>query len=168
VTGADRLQALPDRSPPHQPGKLGLAEVDWARRRWELVDGMLIVRPTPLIEHQRAVARLMTALQRNCPRSLEVLPGPITFQPIGGRSFVPDLVVLARTRTTQNAPQVAPPRLIAEVTDSNSQTLDREVKPGVYASAGVDHYWLFDPDVPEFVAYRRAGDRYVEVGYGNW
>lgn len=141
----------------------GLAGGDGTHRRYELVDGVMIVRPAPLIEHQRAVARLLSALQRNCPRSLEVLPGPIAFQPTGERVFVPDVVVLSRLRAAPNAPQTNPPRLIAEVIDSTSQFVDRNVKPAFYAAAGVDHYWLFDPDVPDFVAYKLSGDHYVEV-----
>ena len=53
--------------------------------------------------------------------------------------------------------------LIAEVIDHSSRFLDRNVKPELYAACGVDYLWLFDPMVPEFIAYRRSGDRFSEL-----
>lgn len=148
------------RSPGLRPANVGSTV---ARRSYELFDGTLVVRPAPMAEHQRAVARLVQALQRHCPRTLEVLPGPIAFQPTNWRSFAPDVVVLCRSSAQPTGPQTTPPVLIAEVIDRRSRTLDRHLKPQMYASCGVDHYWLFDPAVPEFIAYRRLGQRYTEV-----
>ena len=56
----DDLQAFPD---------------DGYRR--ELIDGQLIVSPSPIRLHQRCVARLMLLLGNAVPPELEVLPGPV-------------------------------------------------------------------------------------------
>lgn len=118
---------------------------------------MLIVRTAPTIEHQRAVGGLTLELQRHRPRHLEVIPGPIAFQPTNWRSLTPDIVVVSKGKTPR------PPVLVAEVVDHSSRFLDRNVKPDLYAACGVEFYWLFDPMVPEFIAFRRVGDHYMEL-----
>lgn len=127
-----------------------------ATRGYELFDGMLVVRAAPTIEHQRAVGRLAYELQRSCPRSVEVVPGPIAFQPTRWRSLMPDIVVASRSMSK-------PPVLIGEVIDHSSRFVDRNVKPDLYAACGVDFYWLFDPMIPEFIAYRRVDGRFREL-----
>src|SRR5262245_6349573 len=118
---------------------------------------MMIVRTAPTLEHQRAVGGLTLELQRHRPRHLEVIPGPIAFQPTQWRSLTPDIVVITRSTTRPT------PVLIGEVIDHSSRFLDRNVKPDLYAACGVDYYWLFDPMVPEFIAYRRIGDHFSEL-----
>jgi len=53
--------------------------------------------------------------------------------------------------------------LNVEILSKGSRSLDRVFKREMYATSGVDNYWIFDPQVPEFVALAREGERYVEV-----
>lgn len=128
----------------------------------EHVDGAAFVLPSPLPWHQRAVGNLLRALQRPCPRGLEVLTR-LEFTPRETRTFVPDILLLRRAAVPDGAPITEPPLLIAEVISDASRAWDRWVKPELYAQSGVEHYWHFDPDIPEFVAYRLHGDGYREV-----
>jgi Uma2 family endonuclease len=61
----------------------------------------------------------------------------------------------------------APPLLTVEVISKSSRKTDKERKRELYATSGVDNYWIFDPQVPEFVAYRRDGQKYIEVAAGK-
>ena len=45
--------------------------------RYELLDGVLVVSPSPRPVHQRAVLRVISALEPACPDSHEVLPAPV-------------------------------------------------------------------------------------------
>lgn len=130
--------------------------------RRELVDGAAFVQPTPFPFHQRAVRNLFRALDKPCPRSLEVFSW-VEFKPVGTRTFVPDIILVRRVSVSDESVVTEPPVLIAEVIDDASRAWDKWVKPKLYAESGVEHYWHFDPDIPEFVAYRLNGDEYKEV-----
>ena len=45
-------------------------------RRYELVDGVLMVSPAPSVQHQHVLARLLVLLDVACPPRVFVLPGP--------------------------------------------------------------------------------------------
>jgi Uma2 family endonuclease len=53
--------------------------------------------------------------------------------------------------------------LAVEVTSKGSRSLDRIFKREMYATSGVDHYWIFDPKAVEIVVYEREETRYVEA-----
>ncbi len=45
-------------------------------RRYELLDGALIVSPRPTTVHQEPAAELLVVLRQACPRDLRALPEP--------------------------------------------------------------------------------------------
>jgi Uma2 family endonuclease len=112
----------------------------------------------PSASHQVAVRNLALALMKHCPRGLEVLPGPLVVRPFNEHLIQPDVVVVKRASLqADDGPLTAPPVLIAEVIDERSRAWDRQLKPMLYAKNGVEHYWHFDPEIPEFVAYQMDG-----------
>ena len=50
-------------------------------QQYELLDGMLLVSPSPTRHHQRAAGRLFIQLTEACPRPLEVLFAPLDWRP---------------------------------------------------------------------------------------
>ena len=126
-----------------------------------MVDGAVFVQPTPLPLHQCATGNLLWALHKPCPRSLKLFTW-LAYKPNETRTFVPDLMLVRRTDIAEAA-ITEPPLLIAEVIDDASRVWDMRVKPKLYAECGVEHYWYFDPDIPEFVAYRLKDGEYKEV-----
>ena len=64
--------------------------------RYEIIDGILLVSPSPALQHQRTLAELYTLLRAACPSTLEVFFAPVDWQPAANRSFEPDLLVVRR------------------------------------------------------------------------
>jgi Uma2 family endonuclease len=113
-------------------------------RRYELIDGTLLVSPTPGLAHQRAVGRLTRILDDACPDELEVVLGPFAVQPDDSNELQPDVLVARRSDLTdKNLPKA--PVLVVEVFSPNSRLVDANLKRAAYARLGVPWYWLVDP-----------------------
>lgn len=132
-------------------------------RRYELIDGILLVSPGVVALHQRAAARLFSVLERRCPPDLEVL-GPFTLRLARNTEVIPDLAVI------RPGPDPLPryPRdvlLVAEVLSPSTRRQDLTLKKQVYADAGVPAYWVVDPDEPSLTAYELLEGDYVLGGH---
>jgi Uma2 family endonuclease len=132
-------------------------------RRYELYDGVLVVSPSPVAPHQRASRAIFRLLDRACPPELEVFYAPFDFQPTDTRSFQPDVLVVRRHDVEDDKPLHKPLMLAVEVLSPSTRSLDQIFKREMYASSGVDLFWIFDPKQVEFVAYERDGERYMET-----
>lgn len=65
-------------------------------RRYELIDGVLVVSPSPLHRHQRAVTRLLVLLEDVCLDDLEVLVSAFNVVLADDTVMIPDLIVARR------------------------------------------------------------------------
>jgi Uma2 family endonuclease len=133
--------------------------------RYELVDGALIVTPSPSRRHQGVSARLHAALTSACPEHLRVLSAPLDFVIADDTTLQPDLVVVdAAVVRDERAP--LRPHLVVEILSPNTRLLDLHVKRERYASAGVPSYWIVDPDLddaePSIVLLDLVDGQYVE------
>lgn len=129
--------------------------------RYELLDGTLLVTPSPNYAHQRCVLSLAILLDSAAPPDQEVIVAPFDWV-IGPRtSFEPDVLVARRADIAErNLPR--PPLLAVEVLSPSTRRIDLVLKRDAYASAGVPSYWLVDPDGPSVTALRLEGGAYVE------
>jgi Uma2 family endonuclease len=66
-------------------------------RRYELVDGVLIVSPAPRISHQEVLGELLVQLREACPPGLAAVPGPGVRMSVD-TELIPDLVVIRHDR----------------------------------------------------------------------
>ncbi|SDT67958.1 Uma2 family endonuclease [Jiangella sp. DSM 45060] len=135
--------------------------------RYELVDGILVVSPSPRPKHQRISRGLFLLLHDACPSDLEVLYAPLDWQPNQRNSLEPDLLVVAR-KDVGDGPLTKPLRLAVEILSPSSRLYDTKVKFAKYAEGGVASYWIVDPDGgPSIVAYGLVDGEYVEVARGS-
>lgn len=130
------------------------------RRRYELVDGTLLVSPSPRPLHQRVVARLLAALTPVCPADCEVLPAPVDVVLDEYTVMIPDVVVGRRETFTERA-LVGVPVLAVEVISPSSRHIDTHLKPARLAEAGCPYYWVIDPRAPGIRCFRLAGGEYT-------
>ncbi len=126
--------------------------------RYELVDGVLIVSPSPVLPHQRALASLHLIVHEACPDELEVLFAPFDVVLPGELATVvqPDLLV-ARVAdlTHRNLPTA--PVLAVEVLSPSARSFDLHLKKDRFRRGGFAHYWVVDPAAPSLTAWRLVG-----------
>lgn len=112
--------------------------------RYELVDGTLIVSPTPSYEHQKVAFRLGVVLDAACPRGMEVLTAPFGVRPNETTELQPDVLVFREEDVTSRCLPVAP-LLAVEVLSPSTKTLDLTLKKAAYQRLGAPSYWVIDP-----------------------
>lgn len=132
-------------------------------RRYELLDGALLVTPGPAWEHQEVGLTLYRVLHRACPRGFRALAAPfdVTFG-TKDTTFQPDVFVARfADMTHRNLP--AAPVLVAEVRSPSTKLIDLTLKKAAYARFGVEAYWVLDPAARTLLAFELRDGEYDEV-----
>jgi Uma2 family endonuclease len=129
--------------------------------RYELVDGTLLVSAAPSKQHQRVLGNLYLILRAACPPELEVFLAPTDYQPTATRSLQPDLLVVSRDDRGLKA-VTTPLALAVEVLSPSSRSIDLVLKRELYEQAGVQSYWVVDPDNLTMRAWVLQEGRLVE------
>jgi len=131
-------------------------------RRYELVEGELLVTPSPGPVHQRVVGALLDRLGsflRATGRGL-VLPSPADLSLGEDEILQPDLFVLPPTRgPLLKWSQVRELMLAIEVLSPGTARFDRTLKRRRYQRAGVPEYWIVDPDARVVERWRPEDER---------
>ncbi len=131
-------------------------------RRYELVDGALVVTPTPSYRHQDVVGNLHVTLRAACPSHLKVLLAPFDVALAEDTLLQPDLLVARRSDFTERDLPVAP-LLAVEVLSPSTRLIDLHLKRARYEAAGSPAYWVIDPDAPSLTVWELRDDQYAEV-----
>lgn len=119
-------------------------------KRYELLDGDLVMTPAPGVRHQRVVRKLGTLLTFHIERCKA---GEIFFPPcdvvLSDTDVVqPDLLFVSNERAhlvTDENIQGAPD-LVVEILSPSTAERDQTFKRSLYAKHGVKEYWLVDTD----------------------
>jgi Uma2 family endonuclease len=138
-------------------------------RRWELVEGGIVMTPRPL--HQVVSGNLRQSIRENLPASLAVLQEVEITVEAGFPPTVrdPDLVVVNRGVVDRNPVRVDPSDvvLVVEIVSPGSRRTDRVMKAYEYAKAGIEHYWIVDLDADpdeRFLAHMLREGTYYRIG----
>ncbi|MGH3849004.1 MAG: Uma2 family endonuclease [Pseudonocardiaceae bacterium] len=138
-------------------------------RRYELLDGVLVVSLASGVWHQEVAGTLYRLLYQTCPPELHVVIAPFVWRRGRGTVLQPDVLVARRSDllAVQDGGFLAqPPVLAVEVLSPSTRRIDRLSKRSAYEDAGVASYWLVDPDqqTPSLRALDLVDGRYVEAG----
>jgi Uma2 family endonuclease len=130
-------------------------------RRYELLDGVLVVSPRPTTVHQWVGTKLIGVLLTACPEDLGVVAEP-ALQLTSQSELAPDIVVV-RTSQVGGAKFTEPPLLVVEVRSPSTALIDLNRKKSVYEKFGVPSYWIVDPDLehPELTVFELRDGHYV-------
>ena len=136
--------------------------------RYELIDGVLIVSPSPTSGHQKLASRIEDALEASCPDEWVVLLG-VEVRISRSRSLTPDVLVVTAEAAAAMPARFQPHEVLlaVEVVSRNSKAMDRITKPALYAQAGIPYYWRVESEGRITVhTYHRApeGDVYGPTG----
>lgn len=142
----------------------------------ELVEGRLLVSPSPLGDHGYGGDELRYQLRPQLPDKFEAITDidvDLRLGPPDGPGTVrrPDLIVVSReARRRQRAgggiTTAADVLVVVEVLSPGSRRTDNVLKRSEYADAGIPHYWLIDATEPvSLLACHLAGEfGYVDSG----
>jgi Uma2 family endonuclease len=113
-------------------------------RRYELIDGELLVSPAPGWAHQEAAYTLYMLLRQACPADMRVIGAPFAVRPDRYNEVQPDVLVARYgDLTPDDLPRA--PLLAVEVISPTSRLRDASLKKAVYERLGAPSYWLVDP-----------------------
>lgn len=133
--------------------------------RYELVDGALLVSPSPTPRHSGVAARLQRQLWSAVGEGWDVLAGAgVTFDRRNYRE--PDVAVVRSAALADRQISPSDVLLAVEVMSPSSIANDRVAKPAQYAAAGIPHFWRIEPDPPVLIRHVLADGGYREVGRG--
>ncbi|MHB8600255.1 MAG: Uma2 family endonuclease [Ktedonobacteraceae bacterium] len=137
-------------------------------KRYEIVNGVLFMTPSPSGAHQDAVGRfyhyLFLRIETTGMGKVRIAPFDVQLSP--DMVVQPDVMVILK----QNLDKVASnrvlgaPDLVVEVASPGTATYDRHAKQVAYAHASVPEYWIADPTARTVEVFVLEGDAYNSAG----
>jgi Uma2 family endonuclease len=127
----------------------------------ELSNGRLIMLPMPTTEQQDIVGNIYTALRMHVRThklgNVGMAPLPVRLWP--GNVREPDAMVMLNEHMERVQNQRwGPPDLMAEVLSPGTQSTDRTKKLTKYAAAGMQKYWIVEPEKHMVEVHSQAED----------
>lgn len=131
-------------------------------KRYELVDGELLVSPSPSAAHQSVLGVLYHVLWPwGRLHGHEVFLAPLAIPFSLRRELQPDLLVVPQVDGTRIRDPGDLKRLVLaiEVLSPSTARYDRVTKRRVYLDEGVAEYWIVDPDGRTVERWRQGETR---------
>ncbi len=127
-------------------------------RRYEVMNGVLIIAPAPTPEHQSVSTLLLVHLfQYSQAIGLgKILAAPLDVELAPKKVIQPDILVVLNANLHKIAEKrfIGAPDLVVEIASPGTEIYDRLSKYEAYEQAGVSEYWIVNP-----------GDKSVEVSF---
>lgn len=131
--------------------------------RVELVNGVILVVPSPTADHQNICSLLWSWLRQHAPdefTAVQAVGVAVEFD----RTYEPDVLLLRSeangARHFFPADQVV---IAIEVVSPHTRARDRFAKPAEYAAAGIPFFWRVEQDPVHVFAYRLGSEGRYEL-----
>jgi len=127
--------------------------------RCELVEGEVIVSPSPSLDHQRAVGAVYRALHDHArAHGAEAFVAPLGVALSSSTALEPDVLYVSDPsiygpRIIEGAPDI-----VVEVSSPAGRRYDRVVKRELYERFGVGEFWFVDLDERRIEVHSRGAD----------
>ena len=131
--------------------------------RVELLDGVMILVPSPTYNHQDIAGLLWFWLRQHAPREFRASQATGVAVSLN-TTFEPDvLLVDAHVAGSHHYSLADHVTLVVEVVSPSTKRRDRLEKPAEYAAVGIPHYWRIEQDPLHVFAYDLVDSAYQLV-----
>ena len=134
--------------------------------RYELIDGVVIMSPSPTPRHQRVAFLIAHHFQSIADQigGVQVVP-EVDIRLSNNRVYRPDFVVYGHDRMPVLPERfTVPPDLVVEALSPGSEPMDYITKRDDYDRFGVGEYWVVEPRDVSVRVWRRSGMKMLEAG----
>jgi Uma2 family endonuclease len=132
-------------------------------QRYELIDGVLVVSPSPFLPHQWVSTQLILLLAAACPAHLRVFHAPLDVRLADDTVVEPDLLVV-RAEDAAGKRLTGIPLMVGEILSEYHRGNDLLLKRARYERAGIGLYWIVDPETLQIkVLELGPGGTYAET-----
>ncbi|MBI3722360.1 Uma2 family endonuclease [bacterium] len=141
-----------------------LADTPDDNRRYEIIDGELIVTPSPFLMHQRVARNIFRIVDAHVVKNDlgEVFFAPLDVVFSKTNVVEPDVIfVSAKNSSILERHVRGVPDLAVEVISKGTRKRDLETKLELYERFGVAHYWVLNPLTQELWEHVLRGKGYV-------
>lgn len=134
----------------------------------ELINGEVIMSPSPIDVHQYSVLDIAQGLRKLIPNGrIVIAPMDVTFD--DENTVQPDVFWIAegsRCKRTETGHFRGAPDLIVEVISPGTARRDRKTKFALYEKYGVREYWLYEPlaELLEAWVYHAESKKLARLG----
>jgi Uma2 family endonuclease len=137
-------------------------------RRYEVMNGVLIMMPAPSEPHQLAVVRFTYYLFPHVDLAGlgRLIVAPFDVELTAKRVVQPDLLVVlnARQQCLTLSSLIGPPDLAIEIASRGTEVYDRLSKHTAYEQAGVSEYWMADTEERNIEVFTLEEGEYQPLG----
>lgn len=112
--------------------------------RWELLDGELVMTPSPRTVHQAIIRELTIRLAPQAPEGAQLFTAPLDVRLDDRNVLQPDLMLVAEGIIGDEFISGAP-ILVVEILSPATRRRDLVTKRDILERAGCPHYWVIDP-----------------------
>ena len=130
---------------------------------YQLIEGELIMTPSPLTEHQ-AILRNLGVLIANHVKKNKL--GYVYYAPIdvyldNKNAYQPDIIFISNENKDiiKKRGVDGPPDLVIEILSPSNEYYDIKIKKEGYEKSGVLEYLIADPETKSIEVFRRTGDK---------
>ncbi len=173
TTTTERLTVVTPANRVPGPGQGNWTYDDYAAlpddgQRYEIVDGVLYMAPSPSGSHQDVVGwlfhYLLTHVRIAGLGRVYIAPFDIELAP--GQVVQPDVTVVLNANCEKIKPSriIGAPDLVVEVSSPSTVGFDRRQKQDAYARSGVTEYWIADPIAQTIEVFFLVGGAYQSQG----
>ena len=132
----------------------------------QLIDGEIIMSPSPLFEHQNIVSNLMflmrTFIGKN--QSGKVIPSPMDVYLDESEVYQPDIIYISNENSKIIRDRVhGAPDLVVEILSPSNGYYDLVHKKKIYEQSGVKEYWIVDPMEKTVDIFENKTGKYVLI-----
>jgi Uma2 family endonuclease len=130
--------------------------------RYQVIDGDLVMSPSPTFQHQNITGRIYSALLQyvdaHSAGRVAIAPFDVVLSDV--TVLQPDVLYVSKARQSiiRDAGIFGAPDLCVEVLSPNTRKFDTDIKRHLYARHGVIEYWIVDPESNTLTVYRLQDD----------